>query len=356
MEKRQQILVLVVIALIAFGVITRIGPWFIDPITSAGKDLEKCNKKYEDLSALVNEKSMLQQRYRSLGKRTLGMDAEQVAKDLRPILEPLTKSCGFIKPTVKVSPPRTYKDQRTKAKVTVVSGSVEATGTVSSVVNFLDKFYRLPYLIQIRKVDLWGNVGKKGGVTLRVAIGVETLVLQRNDLAGKAPIETANLNPSKAGKSNRLARDNVGAYALVTSKNIFLPTKKTRPEPSKRTDIAKRGPGPAKPKGGDPLVRVVLVTRYPWYDPTTGKEFPIQEVLTRHERRGEERLIRIGEVLDIGRLVYVDSTGAVARTSDRKHYFYAVGKTLNEREPLDANLHPDQYWAVQQLVKTEEQH
>jgi len=354
MEKRQKILALVVIGLIAFGVITRVGPWFIYPITSAGEDLEKCNKKYEDLSARVNEKDMLRQQYRALGKRTLGLNAEQVAKELRPILEPLAKSCRFIKPTVEVSPPRTYKDPRTKAKITVVSGKVKATGTASSVVNFLDKFYRLPYLIQIRNLVLLGNLDKKGAVTLKVEIDVETLVLQRNSLAGKTRIETANLDPSKAGQSKRLARDNVGAYSLVSSKNIFGPAKKTDPKPS-GTRITKKDRGPAKSKGGDPLVRVVLVTRYPWYDPTTGREYPIQEVLTRHEKRGEERLIRIDEALDIGTLVYVDSTGAVARTSDRKHYFYPVGMTLKDRQLLDPELHPDQYWAVQQLVKTEKQ-
>ena len=355
MEKRQQILGLVVIALIAFVVIVRVGPWFIHPITSAGEDLEKCNKKYEDLSALVNEKSMLQQRYRALGKRTLGLDAEQVAKELRPILEPLAKSCRFIKPTVEVSPPRTYKDPRTKARITVVSGKVKAMGTAGSVVNFLDKFYRLPYLIQIRNLVLLGNLDKKGAVTLKVEIDVETLVLQRNSLVGKTRIETANLDPSKAGQSKRLARDNVGAYALVSSKDIFGPGKTTTPKASGRGPIAKRDRGQPQPKGGDPLVRVVLVTRYPWYDPTTGREFPIQEVLTRHEKRGEERLIRIDEALDIGTLVYVDSTGAVARTSDRKHYFYPVGMTLKDRQLLDPELHPDQYWAVQQLVKTEKQ-
>jgi hypothetical protein len=348
MERRQRIMVIGVIALLVFGLFTRIGPWFLDPILSGDKELAKYRKQYKQISARVDAQDKLRTRYRDLAKRSFSLDPTEAGIELNAQLQGVAESAKLDRPAINKALPRNFKDKRTGARVTVVKVRVSGQGSVQDVVNFMGEFYRLPYLVQIRQVSLTPSWAKKG-MTMKLEVDVETLVLQTNPLMGSGPVETADLNPQTRPKAERLARKAVKAYDLIGTKNIFMPivppvAKKVDPKkPSRGTP---KGQTPRAKKGAGNVV-IVGVTRYPWRDMSTGKEYLIQEVLTRDNRK-EDLLFRAGEQLGVGELVYVDSTGAVVRTTKQELYFYPLGKSLEEYERLDPTLHPEKYYAVKQ--------
>ncbi len=344
---------IMVVGLLLFGLTTQIGPWLLNPILSTGKDYDEKMEEYKELSARVARKDDLRKRYRALAGKTLSTDPVETGKELRKLLQKAATQSLGTKYTIDRAIQRKRHDKRTGMRYIAVTIPVSGDGPVKSVVNFLGAFYQLPYMVQVRSLTLMPNLNKKGGLTVKFRADVEALVLESNPLMGKDPVKTADLtlDPKTAPKVKRLKEETLAGYAGIWNTNIFLP------------QVAKAPPKP--PTGGrKPTVRpkkvdktrgevfVVLVTRYPWYDPRTGDRVLIQEVLTRNDKNKEERLYRIGEKLDQGTLFYVDSTGAVVRTDKQEYYYYPAGKPLDQSERLDPQMHPDQYRAVQQLEAT----
>ena len=344
---------IIVVGLLLFGLITQIGPWLLGPILSTGKDYEKKKKEYKALSARVAKKDDLRKRYRAVADRTLSMDPVETGKELRKLLQKAAVQSLGTKYTIDRAIPRKRHDKRSGMRYIAVTIPVSGDGSVKSVVNFLGSFYQLPYQVQVRSLTLMPHLSKKGGLTVKFRADIEAIVLEFNALAGKDPIKTADLtlDPKTAPKVKRLKEETLAAYAGIWNTNIFLPQTPQAP-PKPRTDGKRPTVRPKKADKTRGQVFVVLVTRYPWYDPRTGEKVLIQEVLTRNDRNKEERLYRIGEKLDQGTLYYVDSTGAVVRTDGKEYYYYAAGKSLEEVERLDPQMHPDQYRAVQQLEAT----
>lgn len=351
MEKRQRIMVIVVVALGLIGLVTKAGPWLLEPLLKEDKKLLEYQRQYKKAKAKLAQKEELRKRYRTLAKRTLALSEKGAGTALHAQLQAVAAGSRLGKPQIDQTRPRTYKDEGTGARMLAMCGGVKGQGSVQNVVDFLGAFYELPYAMQIRQITLSPSYPTKGSMYVMADFNVEALVLPPNRLVGKDPVETAPLNPTTRPKDKRMKRDNMAAYSLVASKNVFEPTIPPPPKPAKKDDKKRRPPQRPGRKGRDPRpdTKLVVLSRYPWIDPVTGQEHLIQEVTTRDVKTKENRIYRFGDTFDEGSLIYVDSAGAVVRKGGQELWYYPAGKALTDCERLDPELHPDQHWAVQQL-------
>jgi hypothetical protein len=359
MEKRQRILIIIIGALVVFGMISKGKPWLIDPLTKIDRDIAEAKAKLDEKCLNIERKDDLRDRYLKLAKKTLSTDAEQAGKELRAILAELAKSVGL--PKAQIDPPiprRNIRDRLHGGRIAVVRSGVKGPGTVKQWVDFLEAFYKLPYAVQIAQITFSQHmINRKGkiSVTLNGDVDVEAIVLPASDFVPQAMVKTADLSPKgRKVAASRLERD-AASLRNIYKKDIFTPVLALKPPPTtKPTDnrvANKSTQSRFKKRKGTTLV--VGVTRWPWTDPKSRKEHLIQEVMTRNDLTKEKLIVRIGERLDDitdAKLVYVDSTGAVARTSDQKLWFYPLGKPLKEHVAFnDPEIAPEAWWAVQQL-------
>lgn len=355
MEKRRRILIIIVGVLLLFGLIVKGKPWLIDPLTKIDREIAEAKERLEEKALNVEAKHELRDRYLKLARRTLSLNKEEAGKELRAILARLTKSVGLDK--CQIDPPserKNLKDPTYGGTIVVVRSGVKGPGTVKQWVDFLEAFYKLPYAMQISQIAFTQNmIDRKGDITVMLTadIDVEAIVLPGSEFVPVAMVKTADLSPtSTRPASDRLKRD-PAAHRMVWQKDIFTPTVAkapvaTRPAP---TAVVKKGRFEPKKKQIGTTV-LVGVTRWPWVDPKTGKEYLIQEVMTRNAQLNEKLIIRRGEKLDGEELIYVDSGGAVTQDNRGQLWFYPLGKPLESRvEFTDPKTAPEAWWAVQQL-------
>jgi hypothetical protein len=358
MEKRRQMLMIALGVAAALVVLVQFGPKIIAPFTAANRQLKAAQKRQAQLTAEVSKKSELQEAYRALAARTLSLNADAAGKELHSVLNDLAQTARIGRPIINKPIERTSRDRVTRSPLTVISVLVQGEGQIGDVVNFLDAFYRLPYMLYITELRLTPAQVKTGQV-IKFEAKVETLVLQPNTVVGRRQVTTAPLEPHLRGKADRLAQKNASEYKQVAAKNIFaqqVPVVQAPPQPPPPTPVPANRFATAQPQKPDNRNKTILVgiARYPWYDGGTGGTTIYQEAITRNDLTNEKRVIRVGESLDVGTLVLVDSSGAVVRTGSREvylYYLYPLGKPLTESTKLDPGTQPDLYKTVQELER-----
>ncbi len=348
MEKRQRYLMIAVGVLLAFGVVSRLVPWLLDPITSADKRIRSYQRKIKEYRGKIEQKPFLLEKYRSLASKTLGLSETEAGQALHAKMVEVAKTSRLQRPTIGQAFLRSFTDQETRSRITIVKVAISGQGSIAEVVRFLENFYKLPYLVRIRTLSL-NPFHQRKGMLLKINADVEALVLQSHPLVDPETVETAELDMKKLPPSDRYKPEKAKFYQQVVQKNIFEPVVKVASEqPKERTPV--RGRPPRRGRDAREDVILVLATRYPWVDPQDGTEYLIQEAVTRNSRTKEKLVRRVGEDFHgQGTLVYVDSYGAVVRTPQKQYLVFPLGKTLKDGESLSPEMHPDLYRAVQEI-------
>ncbi len=361
--KRQTILIIAFSSVAGMALLVRLGPALISPFIEGSRMVDNAKKELARLNKEVPQKRReLLTTYRELCGKTLAMDEHKAQANLQELLNELAKATQLGKLQFSNPYRGTVSDKKTKARRTVVRVTVIAECPLRNLVNFLDAFYRLPYLVNIIELHLAPpEGGAPPGSKIKVQALVETLVMQpipkgieRDD----KPITVASLDPNdRPEDSGRLTRRTRPEYDLVCTRDVFAipapPPPASKPAPVAAAPAPKNRFDKVPPKGPDQRAATMLVgvARYPWYDPDLGADVIYQEAITRNKGTEEKRVVRTGEPLDVGNLVFVDAEGAVVRTASRDMFFYPLGKAFTESTRLDPNSHPELYRAVQELEK-----
>ena len=169
-------------------------------------------------------------------------------------------------------------------------------------------------------------------------------MLPKVDGVDAVPIDLANAKPFKRPF---LAALDLTDYDVIEEKNIFKEWLPPRPDPPK--------PAPTVATGPDkPVVRTAA--RDPRKDYLMLKVVgvgtengPVTWIMDENNLADPPAKKRVGDEMDYqGRVILIHPKGVVVRINETKkgrtetkEYFYPLGKSFEEREPLDPAEHPE---------------
>jgi len=355
MNRREKILAIAVASMVAVGLLwTVVKSQIIDRRQELAKGIDTARNELDKTEGILSRKERDLARWRKLSARTLGTNVERVQTRLDSELKGLIAANNLAgKATVRPRTPRT-----TREGLTEMGFTVNATGRMQDVVNFLYGFYELPYLLKVRQLRLHPT-GSAGSDEVGFEMQVATLILpqvQAKDIgSGDDEIErlndllqrvtTAPTDTTRRVKADRLAfGDEPGDYRVIVDRNIFAtppPPPKVVQRPRNRDQRRPPSRKPEPKPSNDPRDQLVItgVLSYPG----------TQEVLVRNRRKRHTERFERGEAMDNGRLILVHPLGAVVQSGSRQTFFYPLGRSFAERQMLDRKLHPDVFEAVEQM-------
>lgn len=364
--------------LIGLGAVWGVNKVLVNPIRTVREQITTERQRGNDLRKERKALAKADDQWQELAARTFAADPQQAQLRFMQRLHGLLELHDLIGDAStkdsKMSPGAITVDSNGFAKVPV---TINTTGNFKQVVGFLCDFYREPYIARLDSVKLSadrtvladaaegesGNTraatsGRGGrrtsgarrgrevlgpdGPELRVIITATTLVLPR--LKG---LDVQHLpdqwEPLETGQ---LRFDRV-AYNDVFEKSLFKPYQPPRPKPEPVVVEQKPQPVVVEPKPDPvippPPVRPNAHNMFVRFTATLNGA-PLTYVYDESNRGAPPEVLFHDDPIDDGTLLLINSRGLVVRVSDaggtHADYFYPLGKSFADREPLSPEAHP----------------
>jgi len=347
MNEREKKLLLSLIGIIVVGVVVRfVYPYLIRPMFDFGVQQAAADR---ELDALKTEKGdierALQDKYATYVLRNGGTDPSKARDDLYECLNSLLQQVKL--GNRKINPKPATIDRKTK--VATLKISVGATGTFAQCVDFINAFYKIPYVARISSLQLdpTSALQRADHDEVRLDVEIEAMLLPLVDEwgmpAGKQPAEF-----------NRVASADI---STLRNWKPFSPFVQATPPPTPTPGPAKPTLSPTPPPPPDVPVwpdaeeyMVKMIVRY------GTSQHRIQEVLIENVMDFSARYVSIGEPLDNGELVMVHALGVVVHKADEGkdfgYWVYPLGELLTARLRLEdaAGPWPEIYVAARQFL------
>lgn len=314
--------------------------------------------KRAELKKVSAELEKIDQRsstWRDIGSETLSVDPMRSRTLLINELDALMVKHGLTQRKVRPAQGRTDRTGLSSVRFTL-----EGESSLSNLVSFLYDLYNRPFAVRVLSVKL-APTGGRNATGLKLNLSGETIVLP--PMKSAPPVTTAQLGDGKGKPVIRTAMAELGPYLVLDSKKIFERFVPRAPTPGPVTDH-RPTPGPTQPvdnrpkRDFDPARTSTTVTAV-MASPDTQCV-----VLTGADKR--RRIVRTGEAMDGGTLIYVHPDGAVVvykekdddkAKDDKKDDgklekdFYPLGKKLSDMSVLTEDLHPEVYFVVSQMER-----
>lgn len=280
--------------------------------------------------------------------RTLHGDANEAQLLLRKDVESLLAAHGLTGKETSISSPTVTVNR--KNRFTEVAFLVNTRGTLEEITAFLKDFYRRPYLSQIRQISLNAGesrpTGKARGAKeeLGISMKIETLVLPTIPEAPATAMGTLEEATNREAEG-RLAAADASEYDRVTKLNVFRWPAEPKPvvkqvDPPPPTQVAVAPPEDKPKKRAAPPDDKHVVCG------ATSNEGEFVVWVRDDSRRDEPpKQYRMNETMDNGRVALIHPLGVVVKQTEEgageREYFYALGKSFKDRQPLDPVEHPE---------------
>lgn len=348
---------------------------FIDPIRTREASIavlqQDIQKKRDEISRIYREKKKLD-RWRQM---SLPADADLAGREYEKYLSDLLRQSQFPAGTFTIE---TRKDAKAGPTLpgkkdplwTKLTCTVTTQGELSSLVGFLERFYRTGLIHQIKKLavqrPITASPGQKA-TALDMSLTIEALVLQGADNRPYlAPLDQrmvvldvlttlrhgppgVPLGAMTAGPAGPLGARRLAAqprqYASILGKNIFFGPPLPPPPPPPKVVEKKEAAPPPPPVDKTDVPQFVYLTDIT-HTPTKVEAFLFDRYNNRTVRlrsspgfdsfriRNEQ-----GDTLVAGKVIRIEDRDVVFQAND-KYYAFHIGKNL--REALAAALTDDE--------------
>ncbi|GJM25388.1 MAG: hypothetical protein DHS20C16_18030 [Phycisphaerae bacterium] len=339
-EKRLGIAFITVAMLILAGRYAK--PVFIDPLFNteqvriAQRELDAVIEDHDKLEAQLSEK------YAGYIQRTKTTKPDDARDDLYDCISGLVRDAKLRQPVITPKEPRPI-DKR--SKVVTIQISMSAIGSFRQSVDFVRRFYRIPYIARFNSLKLEPTSARQRQRHDEVKLTgeIEVLVLPDEELLD-----------FKVGKQP----DYILKYAMknitkLKSWKPFTPYEKpappTPPPPGPEKD-KKHTPPPPPPPTGPPhwddasewMLKMVM-------------RYGVDEIRLSNIVDESTIHVALGEEFDGGTLVLVSALGVVSFKEDYGYYVYPLGQYVSDAIALqDADDWPEIQVAMLQYFDAED--
>ena len=360
MTQRERLMAVIVAgAVVLLGGGKLVQSQIVAPWRELNRKLTVARQRKSDLGSQIARAPATQRIWGARVARTLGIDPAEAHQMFREDVADLMEKNGLTE-ELSVQPQKPIVTRKGFRKDFVQLPIVaSAKGTLEAVVNFQRDFYAKPYLARITKLSLTaqGTGRARGGSKKRsrarnssnespklsVTIHARALVLPKVEGVDAEPIDLAN---ATAIEPPLLALAELSGYdeiAKVDFFKIFEP-KRVVVVPLEPPDDNNKPP-PSPPVRRDPrkdylMLKVVGVGT---------ENGPVTWIMDEDNLADPPAKKRVGDEMDYqGRVILIHPKGVVVRFNETKNdrtetkeYFYPLGKSFEEREPLDPAEHPE---------------
>ena len=343
MSRRERILLLAVVSVLSLGIGAKlVRHYVIDNLASKDRQIAAKTEKLEGhKQALFLAKNSQRQIWDEIATETISTNPYRARTTMIAELDKLVAKHRLNGPAVR--PKDTGR--RPKSGILTLGFTIQGSGSLSQMVNFLYDLHNIPFAVQIESVKLVPQ-SAKDTKTLKLTVTGETVVLPQHDLAKNATTMPTKEDERQPRTVTALA--SAGEYMDIVEKKIFeayvkpLPTPTATP-PVRPVEVAKApDPKPQAPKP-DPRDPQRTSTRIAALIGTPETQ---EVVLVGNDKK--RRVVKRGEKFDGGTLQYVHPDGAVAVYQGR-NYLYTPGKLMSEAKPLNATEHPELYFLATKM-------
>jgi hypothetical protein len=356
------------------GAVLLVGGWqavqriIIEPRSELRQRIAVAEKRRDNLERELLPARSAEKQWRQRTSRTLSHSVEQATLAFRRDISELVQRYRLTDDLViSEKPPKRYTRKGSPREGFVeLPVTVRCRATLREVVYFLRDLYQRPYVKRLDRLDLTPesivaqtknkNVAAREP-SLDVSMTISTLVVPRLPKTESPTLEGLDLdNPDvlrDAGiePPDYLRQEQPLAYNMIASKNIFKiyqpPPPAPRPKPAEPVVAQKPRERPPPPPPPDPRKDadkfVVLGT-------TSLNGELIAYIKDERQQLDPPMQKRLNDPVDDGRLVLVHRKGIVVQVTNGRErgrtYFYPLGANFRQREPVDAEKHPE----IQRLV------
>jgi len=348
MQNREKKLLLGLIGVTLVGLTARfVYPALIRPMFDYGAEIAKIDQEIAELEEDGDLLELrLRDKYKSYVLRSGGVDPKQAQDEL---YECLSAVCREVKLGGKVAPKALSTDRR--SNIASLRISVSATGTFSQCIEFVTRFYRIPYIVRLNSLTLdpTPSRGRTDHDEVKLDAEIEALfVPQAKDWGvptGPQPkeierITTANIEHLRAWRPFTPYVEPTVVREPIVEKDPDVPAP---PEPTPPVTE------PTWPDAQELMIK--MVNSY------GSGDYWVREVLLQNVMDASERNVAVGETLDGGELVLAHALGVVVhKTNGEKdfgYWVYPLGELLNARLRLEesARQWPEIYVAMRQHLE-----
>lgn len=310
-----QVMVLVAVVIGVAVIYSAADRMYLTPRAELRSQLEQATTAVDNFRRGLDRRPELQQRMQQFVDRTLGGDIETVDHRLRTRLNRLAEQLELNSISVTTSSPRALgsparsrfrgvavRHLRDELDFVEVPGSVAAEGTLTQVIELIDRIEAEPWLKHVHDVTI---DPRDNGSRFTVRVRLRTLFM---------PGHRPETEPEAPYDRQRLTR-----LASVMDENPFRLPPPRAPEPEQR---------PAQPRqpAAYPYDQWILT------GVAEGSHGP--EAWLTNRRSGESRRIESGETLQDIVLVSTRGEHAEFRQGEER-FLVAIGSNLNDRQPLN---------------------
>ncbi|MBN1488390.1 MAG: hypothetical protein JXA69_00610 [Phycisphaerae bacterium] len=344
MSRRERILLLAVVSVLSLGIGTKlVRHYVIDNLASKDRQIAAKTEKLEGhKQALFLAKNSQRQIWDEIATETISTNPYRARTTMIAELDKLVAKHRLDSPAVRP------KDagRRPKSGLLTLGFTIQGSGSLSQMVNFLYDLHNMPFAVQVESVKLVPQ-SAKDTKTLKLTVTGETVVLPQHDLAKNATTMPTKEDERQPRTVTALA--SAGEYMDIVEKKIFEAYVKPPPPPPPPPPLppTNQGPKPEPPKPQppkpDPRDPQRTSTRIAALIGTPESQ---EVVLVGNDKK--RRVVKRGEKFDGGTLQYVHPDGAVAVYQGHK-YLYIPGKLMSEARPLNATEHPELYFLATKM-------
>lgn len=379
MSRRERVL-----AMLMGGTILGLGAvWLVqravmDPIFALKEDIGAEQKRRAELNNDLLELRRVEKTWQALTEQTVATDPKQAQLLFRAKLHELMERHGLAgdpdSQDAKISPGAFTQDKNDFVRVPM---TINTRGTLKELVGFLRDFYRLDLLARIEKIDLnadqrvineaispdrgrnRGRSNRRGrtarndrtrvgpdGPELTIKITAATVVLPK--VRGIEAKPTAEIAEREI--------EDPALYDPIFKDSLFKPyeppvvaVKPPDPEPTKPAPEPDPEPEPVKPTpvAAKPPPRRANFDRVYLRGTSVLNGVPVAYVYDETKPTEPPEIFFHDDTLDYGTVLLIHPHGLVVRVDENGRdvdYFYPLGASFGEREPLTPAEHP-QVWA-----------
>lgn len=337
MKRREKVLLTVLLGLVLGWVgYSRLESPAGGPLGKLDRQIAGLQVTRDRLKTSVARQPALLAAWDEAGRRTLADDETEASRVLDAQLKQLIRDSGLTQLNIGSA---SFRGKRGRVRTLTVPVTVE--GTQKDLVEFLKRFYKLPFMAQLQSMTLAPS-GKKNSKDLRMTAKIETIVLPETKLGGKVlPWDAdAPADAAAPGLTTRLAVAEE-LYNKILEKNIFEPYEPPPKPPPLPQPAADDRPRPAQPPKPPPRPKDRGVI-------TTLLAGPGRCEIRAREGR-QSKVYELGDTVAGGELVFVHPYGAVIRIGG-KDYLYPIGAALDqEKDRYDLGAVPVVREAMERL-------